>query len=158
MRRLAPVLLVLVLVACASTERHRVASFEREADELRRTLHIPGLSAVIVQDQQVLWARGFVYADLENRVPATRDTLYHVASVTKTFGATLVMQLVEQGQLALEEPIAPYTPSKYAPAIADPRVQVRHILSHTSEGTPGERFSYNGNLYDAITPVIEKKY
>lgn len=158
MRRLAPVLLVLTLAACASTGHRRVASFEREADELRRALHIPGLSAVIVQDQRVLWARGFGYADLENRVPATPDTLYHVASVTKTFGATLVMRLVEQGQLALEEPIAPYTPSKYAPAIADPRVQIRHILSHTSEGTPGERFSYNGNLYDAITPVIEKKY
>jgi len=37
-------------------------------------------------------------------------------------------------------------------------VQIRHILSHTSEGTPGQEFSYNGNLYDTITGVIEKKY
>ena len=65
-----------------------------------------------MQDQKVLWTRGFGYADLENRVPATPDTLY-------------------QGQLAPDEPIAPYTPSKWAPAITDQHVQVRHILSHT---------------------------
>ena len=149
---------LLLLAACASTDGRRVASFEREADELRRTLHIPGMSVAVVRNQKVIWTRGFGYADLENRVPATPDTLYHVASVTKTFGATLAMQLVQKGQLALDEPIAKYPPSKYAPAITDERVQIRHILSHTSEKTPGDQFAYNGNLYDAITPVIEKKY
>jgi hypothetical protein len=59
---------------------NRVTSFEREADEIRRTLHIPG-------------TRGYGYADLENRVPATPDTLFHIAPVTKPRGATLVMQL-----------------------------------------------------------------
>jgi CubicO group peptidase (beta-lactamase class C family) len=148
---------LLLLAGCASNGS-RVATFEREADELRRTLHIPGLSAAIVQSQKVVWARGFGYADLENRVPATPDTLYHIASVTKTFGSTLVMHLVETGQLRLDEPIAPYTPSTYSGTITDERVQIRHILSHTSEGTPGDQYSYNGNLYDALTPVIEKKY
>ena len=101
---------LLLLTACASNNSNRVTSFEREADELRRALHIPGMSAAIVQNQQVVWTRGFGYADLENRVPATPDTLYHVASVTKTFGATLVMQLVESGQLTLEEPMS--TPTR----------------------------------------------
>lgn len=150
-------LALLLLTACASNGS-RVASFEREADELRRSLHIPGMSAAIVQNQKVVWTRGFGYADLEKKIPATPDTLYHVASVTKTFGSTLAMQLVEKGQLSLEEPIAPYTPSTYSGTITDERVQIRHILSHTSAGTPGEKFAYNGNLYDAITPVIEKKY
>ncbi|HJQ36005.1 MAG TPA: serine hydrolase [Thermoanaerobaculia bacterium] len=143
---------LLLLVGCASNGG-RVASFEREADEIRRTLYIPGMSAAIVQNQKVVWARGFGYADVENRVPATPDTLYHVASVTKTFGSTLLMQLVEKGQLSLEEPISKYLPSKY-----DERVQIRHLLSHTSAGTPGEQFAYDGNRYDAITPVIEKLY
>lgn len=149
---------LLLLAGCASTNGIRVAPFEQEADEIRRALHIPGMSAVIVQDQKVLWTRGFGYADLENRVSATPDTLYSVASVTKTFGSTLLMQLVEKGQVALDEPIAKYPASRYAPAITDERVQIRHILSHTSEGTPGDQFSYNGNLYDAITGVIETKY
>jgi CubicO group peptidase (beta-lactamase class C family) len=151
-------LLFVVAAACTSTKVNRVRSFEREADEIRNTLRIPGMSAAVLENQKVLWTRGFGYADLENKVPATPDTLYSVASVTKTFGSTLLMQLVEKGQVALDEPIARYPPSRYAPAITDERVQIRHILSHTSAGTPGQEFSYNGNLYDAITGVIEKKY
>ncbi|HKR64578.1 MAG TPA: serine hydrolase, partial [Thermoanaerobaculia bacterium] len=65
---------------------------------------------------------------------------------------------VEKGQLSLDEPIAPYSPSRYSGTITDPRVHIRHILSHTSAGTPGDAFAYNGNLYDAITPVLEKKF
>ena len=150
--------LLFVVAACTSTNANRARSFEREADEIRNTLYIPGMSVAIVQNQKVLWTRGFGYADLEKKVPATPDTLYSVASVTKTFGSTLLMQLVEKGEVALDEPIAKYPPSRYADAITNERVQIRHILSHTSEGTPGERFSYNGNIYDAITSVIEKKY
>lgn len=80
-------------------ERFEAERFEKEVDDFRNRLKIPGLSAVIVKDQKVLWAKGFGFADLENRIPATPDTLYSIASVTKTFAATLVMQLVEQGKL-----------------------------------------------------------
>lgn len=158
MKRPVLIPLVFVVAACASTNANRVRSFERDADEIRNTLHIPGMSAAILENQKILWTRGFGYADLEKKVPATPDTLYSIASVTKTFGSTLLMQLVEKGRVALEEPIARYPPSRYAPPITDERVQIRHILSHTSEGTPGQEFSYNGNIYDAITGVIEKKY
>lgn len=158
MKRLALALSLFVLAFCTATDARRVRSFEHEADELRNMLHIPGMSAAIVANQKVVWTRGFGYADLEQKVPATPDTLYSIASVTKTFGSTLLMQLVEKGEVALDEPIAHYPLSRYAAAITDERVQIRHILSHTSEGTPGEQFSYNGGLYDAITGVIEKKY
>lgn len=150
--------LLCLVAACSSTNASRVRNFERDADAIRNTLHIPGLSAAILENQKVLWTRGFGYADLEKKVPATPDTLYSIASVTKTFGSTLLMQLVEKGQVALDEPIARYPPSRYAAAITDERVQIRHILSHTSSGTPGQEFSYDGNVYDAITSVIEKKY
>src|ERR1044072_5083855 len=143
MRRLVPVVLAFALTACATTNAERVKGFEREADVLRQTLHIPGMSAAIVKDQKILWMHGFGYADLENRVPATPDTLYHVASVTKTFGSTLLLQLVEKGEVSLDEPIGPSTPSRYSGKIPDPRVQIRHILSHTSAGTPGDAFAYN---------------
>lgn len=158
MRKLTLAVFALSLAACASADRTSIAKFERDVDDIRNTLHIPGLSVAIVKNQQVLWTRGFGYADVENHIPATPDTLYSVASVTKTFGSMLVMQLVEQGKLSLDDPIAPYTPSKWSPTITDERVKIRHILSHTSEGTPGDKFQYSGNIYDALTPVIEKKY
>jgi CubicO group peptidase (beta-lactamase class C family) len=136
----------------SSAFKQRLPRFEKQAEELRQLLSIPGMSAVIVKDQRMLWSKGFGFADLENRISATPDTIYHIASLTKTFAATLIMQLVEQGKLDLDEPV-----SHYSSDFEDNSVKVKHLLSHTSDGTPGERYQYSGNRYDYLTAVIEKK-
>ena len=111
------------------------------------------MSAVIVKDQKVLWTKGFGYADFESRVPATPDTLYSIASLTKTFAATLVLQLVEQGKLDLDEPV-----SHYSTDFKNDSVKVKHLLSHTSDGpTPGDHYQYDGDRFNYLTAVIEKK-
>ena len=115
---------------------HLIEAFERQAEANRNPLKIPGLSIVVIRDGEVQLARGVGYADIEHRVPATPDTLYHIASLTKTFTAILVLQLVEQGKLDLDEPASPYSDD-----FKDDSVRIKHLLSHTSEGTPGEKFS-----------------
>jgi len=136
----------------APAEKKRLERFEKQAGELRSRLKIPGLSAVILEDQKVVWVKGFGFADLENRIPATPDTLYSIASLTKTFAATLIVQLVEQGKLDLDEPV-----SHYSSDFKDDSVKIKHLLTHTSTGTPGERFRYDGRRFDYLTAVIEKK-
>lgn len=138
--------------APAGHDTIRLEPFEKQVDDLRNRLKIPGLSAVIVKDQRVLWAKGYGFADLENRIPATPSTLYSIASITKTFAATLIMQLVEQRKLDLDEPM-----SHYSGDFKNDSVRIKHLLSHTSSGTPGERFRYDGSRYDYLTAVIEKK-
>jgi CubicO group peptidase (beta-lactamase class C family) len=136
-----------------SQEKKRLERYERQVEELRTLLKIPGMSVAIVKDQKVLWAKGFCFADLENRVAVTPDTVFHLASITKTFAATLIMQLVEQGKLDLDEPM-----SRYSSDFKDDSVKIKHIISHTSRGTPGERFQYSGNRYGYLTKVIEQKH
>jgi CubicO group peptidase (beta-lactamase class C family) len=150
---------VALVGACAlpppqtSLDARRLTNFENRSEELRTELRIPGMSAVILKNQEVVWAKGFGYADYENRVPATPDTVYHVASITKPIAATLIMQLVEQGKLDLDEPM-----SHYSSDFKDDSVRIKHLLSHTSGGTvPGERYEYSGSRYDYLTAVIEKK-
>lgn len=138
--------------APAGHDTIRLERFEKQVDALRNRLKIPGLSAVIIKDQEVLWAKGYGFADLENRIPATPGTLYSIASLTKTFAATLILQLVEQGKLGLEEPI-----SHYSSDFKDDSVRIKHLLSHTSSRTPGEGFRYDGSRFDYLTAVIEKK-
>lgn len=133
-------------------DRERVQRFEKQVDQIRTLLKIPGMSAVVLRDQRVLWSKGFGFADVENKVPATPDTLYHVASLTKTLAATLLLQLAEQGKLDLDEPV-----SRYSAAFKDDAVRVKHLLSHTSEGTPGERYRYHGDRFNYLTAVLEKK-
>ena len=129
----------------------RVDRFRQQLEADRERLKIPGLSAVILKDGDVLWTQGFGYADVERRVPATPDTLYHIASLTKTFTAILVLQLVEQGKLDLDAPV-----SRYVPEITDDRVRIKHLLSHTSEGTPGEEFSYNPERFEHLKAILEQ--
>src|ERR1043165_4893514 len=80
--------------------------------------------------------------------PSPVSPPFEIASVSKPIGATLLMQLVEQGRLSLDDPM-----SKYSRDYKGDAVRVRHVLTHTSEGVPGERYEYNGNLFDNLTDV-----
>lgn len=71
---------------------------------------VTGLSIALVDDQRVVWAQGFGYADDVNRVPATPDTIYRVGSISKLFTATAAMQLAEQGKLDTDKPLSTCLP------------------------------------------------
>ena len=130
----------------------RIARFETVLESLRQELKIPAYSAAIVKNQKVIWAKGFGYADVENKIPATEHTPYHLASLTKTFASTILMQLVQEGKVKLDDPV-----SKYGITLeSDGVIRVRHLLSHTSEGNPGEQYHYNGNRFSELDKVIQK--
>jgi CubicO group peptidase (beta-lactamase class C family) len=138
--------------APASDPIERIARFETLLENLRQELKIPAYSAAIVKNQKVIWAKGFGYADVENKIPATEHTAYHLASLTKTFASTILMQLVQDGKIKLDDPV-----SKYGITLeSDGVIRVRHLFSHTSEGNPGEQYRYNGNRFAELDKVIEK--
>ena len=130
----------------------QIARFETLLETLRQELKIPAYSAAIVKDQKVVWAKGFGYADVENKIPATEHTAYHLASLTKTFASTIVMQLVQEGKIKLDDPVSKYGITLESGGV----IRVRHLLSHTSEGNPGEEYRYNGNRFAELDKVIEK--
>jgi CubicO group peptidase (beta-lactamase class C family) len=148
--------LCLALVGCRPTATpdplaQPLATLEAEMDALRQELKIPGLSAAVVKDGKVVWARGFGFADVETSIPATAETPYHLASVTKPFAALVIMQLVQDGKLSLDDPV-----SRYGVSLPEgDKVTVRHLLSHTSAGTPGARYQYDGNRYGMLSQVIQ---
>ena len=148
--------------------------------------HVPGLSVAVVRDGKVVLARGCGLANVELSVPATRDTVYQLASVTKQFTATAIMMLVEEGKIGLDEKISHYLdglPSAWGD------IRVRHLLSHTSgiksytsvpdffktarkdyakeeilklvadaplDFSPGEKWSYSNTGYFLLGMLIEK--
>ena len=91
---------------------------------------LPALSIALVDGQRTVWARGFGVADPATSAPATAETPYRVASVSKLFTDIALMQLVERGTLALDSPVARYVPD-VAPRnpFAEP-VTLRQMLSH----------------------------
>jgi len=130
----------------------KLEQFEQYLAYMQRELAIPGVSAAIVKDQELIWAQGFGYADVEAERPAAPDTPYEIASLTKTFGSTILLQLVEQGKVDLDDPV-----SKYGIFIKSPGViRVKHLLGMTSQREPGSVFIYNGNRYALLQKVIER--
>jgi CubicO group peptidase (beta-lactamase class C family) len=129
----------------------RIARLETLLENLRQELKIPAYSAAIVKDQKVLWAKGFGYADVENKILATEHTPYHLASLTKTFASTILMQLVQEGKIKLDDPVSKYGITLESEGV----IRVHHLLSHTSEGNPGEHYRYNGNRFSELDKVIQ---
>ena len=93
---------------------------------------LPALSIALIDDQRILWARGFGTADPKRQVPATADTVYRVGSVSKLFTDLAVMQLVEEGRLDLDAPVNRYLP-EFAPrnTFSVP-ITLRQLMSHRS--------------------------
>ncbi|MDQ6829000.1 MAG: beta-lactamase family protein [Gemmatimonadota bacterium] len=88
-----------------------------------------GVSVAVVRKGQIVLAKGYGLADLENEVPATENTVYRIGSVTKQFTAAAIMRLVEQGKLSLDDTLQKFFPSY---PVQGHRVLVRHLLNHTS--------------------------
>src|SRR5215211_7029631 len=102
-----------------------VAEFEQRLESLRDGSNIAAITAVIAKDQKVVWAKGFGMADVATQRPAADTTTYHLASLTKPFASTVLLQLVEEGKVSLDDPA-----SKYGINIPNASaVRVRHLLS-----------------------------
>ena len=93
---------------------------------------IPGMSVAVLRGDSVLLARGYGFANLEHRVPATDSTVYAVGSLSKQFTAAAIVHLSQQGRLRFDDPITRYLPEGSAVWSA---VTIRHLLTHTS-GVP----------------------
>ncbi len=106
----------------------KLASFiQHELDDKQ----LPALSIALVDDQQIVWAQGFGFADPAAKAPATAETVYRVGSVSKLFTDIAIMQQVEQGKLDLDAPITKYIPD-FRPAnpFNSQPITLRELMSH----------------------------
>lgn len=134
-----------LLIAAASGPSNR--DIDRFLQNAMKTASTPGMSVAIVRNGKVAYAKGFGLADMQNDVKARPDTVYRIGSVTKQFTATMIMQLVQEGKLALDDPMRKHLPD--LPEAWD-KVTVRHLLNHTS-GIP----SYTG-LPDMMAKTVRQ--
>lgn len=144
-----------------------------------------GASVGVMRHNEVIFARGYGYADLDNKVEATEHTVYQVGSITKQFTALAVMILVEQGKVNLNDIMLDYLPNYPQ---RDHKVTIDQLLNHTSgiksytdiekfweiserdlsreeivdlfssepvEFSPGENYQYNNSGYYLLGMIIE---
>jgi N-acyl-D-amino-acid deacylase len=110
--------------------------FENSVGDMMRKYGIPGGAVAVVRDGKLMYARGFGYADVENKTPVQPDALFRIASISKPITSAAIMRLVEEGKLKLDDRVAPIiaylTPAQGA--TVDPRweqITIRQLLSHS---------------------------
>lgn len=174
-------LLTLVLIAASSTRADEVDRYIREQ---MKEHHIPALSMAVLREGKPLKSEGYGYADVEHSIIATRNTVFQLQSITKTFTATAILMLVEDNRLSIADKIGKYLDD--LPVSWEP-ITISQLLSHTSgikdfinEPTvdlkkdleprdvirsleklrlnfePGERYTYSNTGYHLLGMIIEK--
>ncbi|HKW09546.1 MAG TPA: serine hydrolase domain-containing protein [Gemmatimonadaceae bacterium] len=95
---------------------------------------LPGIVVAVVSDQDLAWTKGFGYADVNAKVPMTPTTKFRMASHSKLFAATGIMQLREEGKLRLDDPVMTYLPWFKAKRAGDDdgTITIEQLLSHSS--------------------------
>src|SRR5215211_3724603 len=131
-------------------------SYDQSVRDLMKKYAIPGGAVAVVRDGKLIYARGFGYADVENKTPVQPDALFRIASVSKPITGVAIMKLVEEGKLHLDDRVAPFiahlTPAPGA--TVDPRweqITIRHLLNHTAGW---DRDKPNGGFDPMFRPAI----
>jgi D-alanyl-D-alanine carboxypeptidase len=190
MKRMIPVIALCLASAApyarSQTAQSNLSSIDDYLQSAMQKNHVPGISVAVVHDGKVVMARGYGLANVELSVPATENTVYQIASVTKTFTATAINMLVDEDKLKLDDKIVARLPDLPA---AWKEVTVRQLLSHTSgiksytsvkdfhktarkdydrreiidlvakdplEFAPGEKWNYSNTGYFLLGLLIEK--
>jgi CubicO group peptidase (beta-lactamase class C family) len=118
--------------------------------------HQPSVALGIVHNGDLIWGKGYGYANLEQQIPVTLDSRFRIASISKTFTATSIMQLYDAGKLRLDEPISNYLDwfdLQYPDA---PAITIYHCLTHTS-GLPRDATiaHWTENHFQSWEEVVE---
>jgi CubicO group peptidase (beta-lactamase class C family) len=163
-------------------------AWELQAENLTRLgmrfWRVPGCAVAVVHDGQLIWAKGFGVTALQGDQPVTPDTVFPIASCTKSFTTTRMAQLVDAGKVSWDDPLTKYLPwFRLSDPEATRAVTLRHAASHTGglashdllwyrwEGTlrqrverlsqipveskPGEKYAYQTSLFTALGLVEE---
>jgi len=108
-----------------------VKTFEAYAEDLLARSGVPGAAAAAARNDAVVYARGFGAADLERAVPAGPETIFGVASVTKSFTAAAIMRLADEHRLSVDDPVVHYLPEFRVPRGDAAAIRIHHFLTHT---------------------------
>jgi CubicO group peptidase (beta-lactamase class C family)/D-alanyl-D-alanine dipeptidase len=130
-----------------------VAALERLVAHEMRDKGLSALSIALVDDQKLVWEKGFGYANPVDSAPVTASTIYRVGSVSKLFTDIAIMQLVERGVLELDAPVSRYLPGFAPRNTFGGTITLRQLMSHRAGLV---REPPVGNYFDASAPSLAR--
>jgi CubicO group peptidase (beta-lactamase class C family) len=192
MRQLRPVLAALLVAICLPPFGLEARGATGLSDDFAPLVHrlmardqIPGVAVGVVERGHLVFARGFGYRDVDSHLPVTPDTLFPLGSASKTFTATAIALLADEGKIALDTPVRTYLPDfSLEDPVASATLTTRDLLTHRSglprhdlfwyrapfsrdelyrrlrflepSGPPRTRWRYNSLMFVVAGRIVEK--
>ena len=122
-----------------TTRAEHERAFDDEVRALARLLELPGMVVAVAQDGKIIHRVEHGYADVETEIQATVDHIFWLASVTKTFTATMIMQMVDEGLISLDDRMIDYWYPSFYPMRINSEYRLRHVLGHTARPSGSRR-------------------
>lgn len=161
------------------------SEFEAYVYEVMEKENIPGTAVAVAERGRVIYEKGFGYRDVAQKLAVTPETIFGIASVTKSLTAAAILVLEQEGQLSVDDPITKYIPELAIPSLEPmDEIRIHHLLSHTTGlppvkrneslnrlqehvtylnaialerlGKPGEYFSYSNDAFLLLGLIIER--
>ena len=139
-----------------------IATVEDAVKAFMTKYSVPGLSIAITKDERLIYAKGYGMADKDKGEPITTNSLFRMASISKSITARAVLKLVDDGKLSLDQRVfgtgsilgTTYGTKPYTPQLE--QITVRHLLNHTAGGDPWtSEWDYATNTFD---PFYQKEW
>jgi CubicO group peptidase (beta-lactamase class C family) len=132
------------------SEKDFIAAYD---DQIRKTLasfpDLPGIAIVVIKDDKPIFVRAYGMADKEAGIKADNDTLYYIASSTKSFTALTAAMLDKEDKIKLSDPFTKYTPGVHFKNDIPDKITIRDLLTHTSglrNGALVNRLAFTGQI------------
>jgi CubicO group peptidase (beta-lactamase class C family) len=178
------ILSIVFLLSCTISVFAQNEKAEADLREIMKKLDVVGLSVAVVKKGDIIYSNSFGLKDIETKAPLSDTDIFRIASISKSFSATSIMQLREAGKLSLDDDFSDLVGFKIRnPKFPDKVITLRMILSHTSsindsqgyftldainpaknpdwakcysDYAPGEGYRYCNLNYNMVGTVIEK--
>ena len=132
---------------------------EAAIQQLMQTTPVVGLSVAVVKDNKIIYNHSFGYKDLEQKLPLQNDHIFRIASISKSFTTTAIMQLVAKKQISLDQDVSELVGFKVRnPKFPSTVITLKMLLSHRSSINDSEGYFSLDAIDPAKNPNWEKSY
>jgi len=157
-RNISIILLFLLLATCKVSNQNKsnykkeltseTVLLEKKIQEIKTAFNIPGFAVGIIKEGKIIYAKGLGVQDLNTQTPLNTQSLFHMASVSKPFVATAIMQLREQGKIELDKKLIDYLPYFTMKDEKYKKITITHILTHSSGIPDVKDYEWDNPQYD----------
>jgi CubicO group peptidase (beta-lactamase class C family) len=147
--------IIITILSCGNLPGQKKNLLDQKLNEIKKQFDAVGMSVVVVKDNKVIYSKGFGVSDVLKQTPADENTIFRIASISKTITGTAIMQLYEKGKLKITEDISRYLGYKVRnPKYPDDSITCIQLMTHTSSLLDGT--GYDGYLTAVYSDTIPK--